>query len=151
MPQHAPAFKVPKDLLWFGTKLKLRLRSPSHPHGLLPLCPVSDPHFPLLCGNSQPVTLPVSTFTRNSGAVFIIIHTWMCVCVCILCTVILGMHMYACYDRTNNHRPAAFLNFSGSHITLDKASLLFIFSLRTFHHSLSGGYCHGALSNCSKS
>ena len=149
MPQHAPGFKVPKDFLWFGTKVKLRIRSHSHPHWLSQLCPGSDPHFPPLRGSSQSVTLPVRSFTRNSGAVFIIIHTWMCVC--ILCTVILGMRMYACYDRTNNLGPAAFLNFSGSHITLDKASLLFIFSLRTFHHSLSGGYCHGVLSNCSKS
>ena len=46
----------------------------------------------------------------------------------ILPMVLLGMPM-SFYDRTHQE-PEAFLSFSGSHITLDAASLLFIFSLR---------------------
>lgn len=66
---------------------------------LTTLCPMSDPLFPPLHGNSRAITFPMPTSTRNFRC-HIYCNTYMNVCVCILHVMILGMQM-SCYDRTN--------------------------------------------------
>lgn len=55
------------------------------------------------------------------------------------------------WEAKATHQPEGILKHNWSHITLDAASLVLIFPLRVSHHLLSMGYCHGVLSNCSKS